>query len=61
VERSIPQEKRKIPWKILLQAGIVLIALGLSFYLHQILKKTGKGDPNPAPGGNPAERSGESG
>jgi len=60
-ERIPPREKKKIPWKILLQVAIVLMALGLSLYLHQILKKTEKGGQNPAPGGNPAERSGKSG
>jgi len=61
VERIPPREKKKVPWKILLQLGIVLIALGLSLYLHQTLKKAEKSDQNPAPRGNPAERSGKSG
>jgi len=56
-----PREKKKVPWKILLQAAVVLLALGLSLYLHQILKKTEKGDQTPAPGANPPERSEKSG
>lgn len=56
-----PREKKKIPWKILLQVAIVLIALGFSLYLHRILKETGGGDQSPAPGGNLPERSGKDG
>jgi len=61
VERIPPREKKKIPWKILLQVAIVLGALGFSLYLHQILKEAEKGDQNPPPGGNLPERSGKSG
>lgn len=60
-ERIPPREKKKIPWKILLQTVIVLMALGLSLYLHRILKETERGDSNPAPGRNLPERSGERG
>jgi cytoskeletal protein RodZ len=60
-ERIPPREKKKLPWKILLQTAIVLMALGLSLYLHRILKETGRGDQNPAPGGNLPERSGKIG
>jgi cytoskeletal protein RodZ len=56
-----PREKKKVPWKILLQVAIVLIALGLSLYLHRILKETGREDQSPAPGGNLPERSGKNG
>ena len=61
MERIPPREKKKIPWKILLQVAIVLMALGFSLYLHQILQETKKGDQNPSPGGNFPERSGKSG
>jgi cytoskeletal protein RodZ len=37
-ELTAPREKRNIPWKVLLQIGIVIVALGLSLYLHQALK-----------------------
>jgi len=60
-ERIPPRENKKIPWKILLQVAIVLLALGLSLYLHRILKDTGGGDQNPAPGGNLPERRGKNG
>jgi cytoskeletal protein RodZ len=50
-ESTPPKEKRKIPWKILLQVAIVIIALGLSLYLHQALKKPGNGERDSAPGG----------
>jgi cytoskeletal protein RodZ len=50
-ELTPPKGKRKIPWKILLQVAIVIMALGLSLYLHQALKKPGNGEPDSAPGG----------
>ena len=50
-----PKEKRTIPWKVLLQIGIVIMALGLSLYLHQALKKAGSGDGDSAPGGPRSE------
>ena len=61
VERIPPREKKKIPWKILLQVAIVLVALGFSLYLHRILKETERGEQNSPPGGNLPERSGKSG
>jgi len=51
------REKRSIPWKVLLQIGIVIAALALSFYLHQALKKAGSGDHGSAPGGPLSENS----
>ena len=45
--------RRKIPWKILLQLAILILALGLSLYLHQTLKKSGDGDDVSPPGGPP--------
>jgi len=59
VERVPPREKKKLPWRILIQVAVVLMALGLSLYLHQILKE--KGGQNSPPGGNLPERSGKSG
>jgi cytoskeletal protein RodZ len=58
VVRIPPREKKKIPWKILFQVAIVLMALGLSLYLHQILKETEKGVQNPPPAGNSQEGGG---
>jgi hypothetical protein len=52
------REKKKIPWKILFQVAIVLMALGLSLYLHQFLKETEKGVQNAAPAGNSQEGGG---
>jgi cytoskeletal protein RodZ len=56
-EMTPPKEKRNIPWKVLLQIAIVIMALGLSLYLHQALKKSGKGDRDSAPGGSLSENS----
>jgi len=61
VERIPPREKKKIPWKILLQVAIILVALAISLYLHQNLKEGEKGDQSHPPGGNLPERSGKSG
>jgi cytoskeletal protein RodZ len=47
--------KKRIPWKMLIQTAIVLLALGLSFYLHQMLKNTdpreGNSDPRASSSG----------
>jgi cytoskeletal protein RodZ len=32
--------KRRVPWKTLVQIVIVLLALGLSLYLHRLMKST---------------------
>ncbi len=37
-EVTQPRRKRDFPWKVLLQVGIVIMALGLSLYLHQAMK-----------------------
>ena len=48
-----PREKR-IPWRMLVQIAIVLFALGLSFYLHQMLKNTDLREEISNGGGNPS-------
>ena len=55
------RQRRNIPWKILLQIAIVIVALGLSLYLHQTLKKQGNGEGDSAPGGHPPETARKSG
>jgi transcriptional regulator with XRE-family HTH domain len=50
------REKKRIPWKMLIQMAIVLLALGLSFYLHQMLKNTGLREKISNPGVHPSEK-----
>ncbi len=48
--------KKRIPWKMLIQVAIVLFALGLSFYLHRMLKNTGPQEKiSNAGGGSPGK------
>ena len=46
-------EKKRIPWKVLAQIAILLFALGLSFYLHQMVKNTDPREQTSNAGGIP--------
>ena len=56
-KESLPLPRgKKVPWKMLVQIALVLFALGLSLYLHLLLKKTDSREKVSNAGGIPSEK-----